>query len=82
MAIEGNAIVGDHPDLPYYVTGGVFTDETFTEVVPGTEESYGPFEQYSHAENVWRGKMGWNVDNCFHRLFITRWLVSYGAGNA
>lgn len=57
--------------MQYFVSGGVFTDMTFTKVVPGTEECYGPFESYKHAVSVWRGKMGWNVDNCYHRLFLT-----------
>ena len=57
--------------MEYYVSGGVFTDMTFTEVVPGTEECYGPFKNYQFALAVWRGKMGWKVDNCHHKLFLT-----------
>lgn len=55
---------------PFYVAGGIYTDMTFSERVPGTAEFYGPFDTYDHALSVWRGKMGWNVDNCYHRLFI------------
>jgi hypothetical protein len=58
----------------YIVYGGVFTDTTFKSLEPETPvESYGPFESYKEALNVWRGRMGWNVDNCMHRLFITKY---------
>jgi hypothetical protein len=56
----------------YNVIGGVWTDTTFTEIVPGTEEEYGPFESYDEAVKVWRGRMGWMVDTCEHRLFIVQ----------
>lgn len=59
----------------YVVHGGVYTDTSFEELEPGTEECYGPFESYDAALNTWRGKMGWNIDNCMHRLFI---LVEFG----
>jgi hypothetical protein len=54
----------------FIVSGGVYTDTTFERLEPGTRERYGPFTSYDDALNVWRGKMGWNVDNCMHRLFI------------
>lgn len=54
----------------YIVHGGVFTDTNFDKIVKGTQETYGPFKTYEEAQNVWRGKMGWNIDNCMHRLFI------------
>jgi hypothetical protein len=54
----------------FEIRGGIHTDTTFTEIVPGTEEVYGPFEDYDHAVNVWRGKMGTNIDICEHRLFV------------
>ena len=63
-------------DGPFYVAGGIFTDMTFTradsreEGVPSSFEFYGPFDTYEHAVNVWRGKSGYHVDNCFHRLFV------------
>lgn len=56
----------------YNVVGGVWTDTRFKDIVVGTEEVYGPFESYDEALNVWRGRMGWNVDNCCHRLFIVQ----------
>lgn len=52
------------------ITGGVYNDTTFTTVVPGTEEQYGPFERCEDAVNVWRGKMGRMIDTCEHRLFV------------
>lgn len=54
----------------YRIEGGVFTDTNFENVVPGTEEAYGPFNSYEEALAKWRGAMGWNIDTCTHRLFI------------
>jgi hypothetical protein len=54
----------------YIVYGGVYTDTSFETLDPQTEEEYGPFDTYEEALAVWRGKMGWNVDNCCHRLRI------------
>lgn len=54
----------------FIVIGGVWTDMSFTEVVAGTEECYGPFETREEAVNVWRGKMGVMIDTCEHRLFV------------
>lgn len=56
----------------YNVIGGVWSDLTFTEIVPGTEEEYGPIESYDEAVKVWRGRMGRMVDTCEHRLFIVQ----------
>lgn len=56
----------------FEIRGGIHTDTTFTKIVPGTEEHYGPFESYRHAVNVWRGKMGANIDICEHRLFVNK----------
>jgi hypothetical protein len=64
----------------YYVEGGVFTDTTFTDIVPGTDERYGPFKDYDHALSVWRGKMGWNIDICSHRLFIVTYYLAMDIG--
>jgi hypothetical protein len=54
----------------FVITGGVHTDMTFKEVEPGKEETYGPYPRYEDAVQVWRGKMGANIDICEHRLFI------------
>ena len=56
--------------IKYVVVGGVYTDTRFKDIVWGTEEHYGPFDTYEEALNVWRGRMGWMVDTCSHRLFI------------
>jgi hypothetical protein len=53
----------------FKVTGGVYTDTTFTKLESDPEE-YGPFQTYKEAYDVWKGKMGWKVDTCCHRLFI------------
>jgi hypothetical protein len=55
----------------YIVYGGVFKDTTFREIDNRTYEQYGPFETYQEAVNVWRGKMGLNIDICEHRLFVS-----------
>lgn len=54
----------------YIVYGGVYKDTTFEELDYTTEEEYGPFNTYEEALAVWRGKTGWKVDICTHRLFI------------
>lgn len=54
----------------FEISGGVFTDTTFTHIEPGTEEHYGPFKTRDEAVNVWRGKMGRMIDTCEHRLFV------------
>jgi hypothetical protein len=56
----------------FMVSGGVFTDMSFTEVEAGKAEVYGPFETREEAVNVWRGKMGLQIDTCEHRLFLTK----------
>lgn len=60
----------------YIVYGGVYTDTDFEKLEYSTEEEYGPFETYEEALNVWRGKMGWNIDNCMHRLRILDFTAS------
>lgn len=57
-------------DATYYLIGGVYTDTTFRHIEPGTSEVHGPYTSYEDAEKAWRGKMGWKVDICCHRLFI------------
>jgi hypothetical protein len=58
--------------MSYIVSGGIFTDTTFKEVQPGTEESYGPFETHEEAIEAWRtGMFNQKLDICTHRLLIT-----------
>lgn len=61
----------------YKVTGGVFTDTTFEQMIDGTKETYGPFETYEEAYNIWKSKMFQNVDNALHRLIIIPVVTSY-----
>jgi hypothetical protein len=57
----------------YYVRGGVFTDTSFTKVIPGTEEEYGPFESYEQALTEWKRRtFTQKLDICTHRMKIER----------
>lgn len=57
----------------FYVRGGVFTDTTFTEVTPGTEEEYGPFDTYEKALEEWKRRtFTQRLDICTHRMKIER----------
>jgi hypothetical protein len=55
----------------FIVQGGVFTDTTFTALVPGTVETYGPFDSYIDAEKSWWSGTCKKVDICTHKLNIT-----------
>lgn len=53
------------------VEGGIFTSTEFDEIVPGTEESYGPFDDYKQAKVAWiKGVFNSKIDICCHRLLI------------
>lgn len=55
----------------YWVRGGIFTDTTFTDVEPGTEEEYGPFDTYKDAIREWTSRtFTQKLDICTHRLKI------------
>ena len=55
--------------MPYYVTGGAYTDTTFTDFVePDPVE--GPFEHYADAYLAWRSKSMAHVDDAFWRYEI------------
>jgi len=54
----------------YFIWGGVFTDGTWNELEPGTEESYGPFHDAKVADRVWNEKARRNIDIAMHRLFV------------
>lgn len=56
----------------YTIHGGIWTDMGFTQIIPGTEERYGPFSSYDEAVKIWRGRMGRLIDTCEHRLFILK----------
>lgn len=79
MIVTGGRQPGtESMDVLYYITGGVHTDTSFDEIVPGTEESYGPYENYDDAVKAWRGFMGRNIDICEHRLFIDGYIMGPG----
>ncbi len=55
----------------FIVEGGVFTSTDFVEIEPGTEEKYGPFDDYKLAKAAWiSGVFNSKIDICCHRLFI------------
>lgn len=54
----------------YFVEGGIFKDLADAVPLPGTEESYGPFETEQEADKVWRAKMSAKIDICNHRLRV------------
>ena len=55
----------------FVVEGGVFTDTTFKQVEPGTEERYGPFENWNEACETWHeATFNTKLDTCCHRLLI------------
>lgn len=54
----------------WFVWGGIFTDSTWRDLEPGTEESHGPFHDLASAEKVWRDEMRRRVDTAQHRLFV------------
>lgn len=56
----------------YWVKGGIYTGVDFQEIIPGTEEEYGPFDDYNTAKKEWLGRMFAKVDICPHRLNITQ----------
>ncbi len=58
-------------EIKYMVSGGIYTDTTFTDLESGTEETYGPFPKYCDAFDVWNSGTRRNLDTCCHRLFIT-----------
>lgn len=55
----------------FIVEGGEFKSTAWEEVIPGTEESYGPFETYPEARTAWQNAMfSPKLDICTHRVFI------------
>lgn len=54
----------------YIVTGGVYTDTKFEQLIDGTQERHGPYETYEEAYDLWKSRMFLNVDNALHRLQI------------
>lgn len=57
-------------ETKFYVIGNVYKDTTWKEIVPGTEQVYGPFDTHEQAKNVWQGKAWLTVDNALMRFKI------------
>ena len=56
----------------FWVVGGEYADSHFCETVGGTEEWFGPFQDYETAKKVW-AKHAWHtVDHCSVRYRIER----------
>lgn len=70
-ALNPRSHIGKKEISMFMIEGGVYTNTDFDEIEAGTEESYGPFETYEIALREWRGRMGWMVDTCCHRLLIS-----------
>lgn len=59
--------------MAYKVIGGIFIDTTFTEVIKGTEQHFGPFDTYEEARRMWhRHTFTQLLDNCYHRLSVIK----------
>lgn len=55
----------------FYVRGGIYTDTSFSELVPGTEENYGPFKTHQKALEEWKRRtFTQKLDICTHRMKI------------
>ena len=53
----------------YYVVGGEYEDPSFTNIIAGKEEVYGPFE-HQKALEVWRDLTSRTIDSCLHRYAV------------
>lgn len=58
--------------MKFFVKGGEYTGTDFKTIVPGTEESYGPFSDYGQAYKVWEGRARAQMDICCHKLSIIK----------
>jgi hypothetical protein len=54
----------------WFVWGGVFTDTTWRDLEPGTEQCLGPFHDERTAQRTWREETHRRVDTAQHRLFV------------
>lgn len=54
----------------WLVWGGVFTNGTWQEIEPGTEQCVGPFQEAEAAKCVRRDEMRRKVGTAQHRLFV------------
>ncbi len=56
----------------YYVFGGAYLDSQWAELISGTAELYGPFDDYETAEQVWRGRAFATVDYAHIRFQVLK----------
>jgi hypothetical protein len=54
----------------WFVWGGVFTDSTWQDIEPGSEQCFGPVHDAATAERIWRDETRRRVDTAQHRLFV------------
>ena len=54
----------------YYVIGAEYKTTQFDVSIDGTEEEYGPFEDYQSAYDKWNSRAWSTVDNCLYRFTI------------
>lgn len=56
--------------MKYRVHAAEYRDTTWSEILPGTEEVLGEFDEYKDAMDCWRARTWWRVDNCNYRVQI------------
>ncbi len=54
----------------HYVIGGAYLDTRWTELIAGTAELHGPFDNVETAEQVWRGRAFATVDYAHIRFQV------------
>ncbi len=56
----------------FWVVGGEYTDTRFAEMVEGTREIFGPFQDYDAARQVWRERAHATKASATRRFTIAR----------
>lgn len=60
-----------HHHIRFWVVGGKYRDMNFTDLVPGTENVFGPFPTRRDAEETWRRISENHRSQCLTRFVIT-----------
>ncbi|WP_334177069.1 hypothetical protein [Pseudoxanthobacter sp.] len=55
----------------FWVVGGKYSDMNFSDIVPGTENVFGPFPTRRQAEDTWRQVSHEHRSQCLTRFVIT-----------
>lgn len=55
----------------FWVVGGKYRDMNFSDIVPGTENVFGPFSTRRQAEETWRSVSQEHRSQCLTRFVIT-----------